>query len=66
MAKRCDAEMRHGRCRLDPGHTGAHSTVAFSCDGCGKRRRGRPTFVGRDGEYERGIQLCYLCANGKT
>jgi hypothetical protein len=32
---------------------------ALCCDGCGKERK--PYRYLRDGEYERGIMLCFLC-----
>jgi hypothetical protein len=50
-----------GLCELNAGHRGYHSTVTFACDGCGKRRRGRPHRYARDGEYERGLAFCFLC-----
>jgi hypothetical protein len=58
----CDHPVRGGgTCKLDPGHRGHHSTVVYTCDGCEQRRRGRPHAYGRDGEYERGMQFCFMC-----
>lgn len=50
-----------GTCELDAGHRSCHSTVAYVCDGCSKRRRGEPYRWARDGEYERGLGFCFLC-----
>lgn len=50
------------RCLLETGHSGHHASVAFQCDACGKTRRGTPHAYARDGEYEHGISLCFLCA----
>jgi hypothetical protein len=53
-------------CLLDPGHNLGHSAVVFTCDGCGKTRRGQPHAWARDGEYEHGMAFCFLCAKGIT
>jgi hypothetical protein len=59
----CGAQVRGGGiCHLTHGHRGYHSTVTFTCDGCNKIRRGRPTTYGRDGEYPRGMKFCFLCS----
>lgn len=61
----CLAPVRGGGyCKLDPDHKGHHSTVVFECDGCGKKRRGSPAAYGRDGEYEHGLQFCFMCVRG--
>jgi RNase P subunit RPR2 len=41
---------------MDPGHRGHHSVTAYTCDGCGKRRR----YPWRQ-QDEEGITLCFLC-----
>jgi hypothetical protein len=59
----CGAAVRGGgRCALDAGHRGHHSTVAFRCDACGKTRRGAPHAYGDDGEYREAMQFCFLCS----
>ena len=61
----CNAPVRGGgTCTLDPEHKGHHSTVSFTCDACGKTRRGTPHVYGRDGEYPQGLQFCFMCARG--
>ena len=50
-----------GICLLSPGHRGYHSTVVYTCDACGKRRRGQPHQHGRDGEYQDGLAFCFMC-----
>lgn len=55
-APRCEHDLRDGPCDLTPGHRGRHSTVAFECDGCGRRRRGQP-FV----RHEEAGWFCFLC-----
>jgi len=60
----CGATVRSSggeTCKLAPGHTGHHATIAFICDGCGKHRRGSPVACSRDGEYENGLGFCFLC-----
>lgn len=53
----CLSAMRDGPCRLDKGHRGRCSTVAFYCDGCGKRRRGAPRSANED------VAFCFLCVD---
>lgn len=51
-------------CMLDDGHKGRCSSVAFYCDGCGKRRRSRPasTMVNpADGVVEG--EFCFMCVS---
>ena len=50
--------VHHGRCLLDAGHKGRHSTVVFSCDGCAKTLRGTPA----SGNDE--VSFCFGCAGG--
>lgn len=50
----------HGFCLLAKGHKGRHSTVVFSCDGCGRTLRGQPAQT----HYDEGVQFCYLCSRG--
>jgi hypothetical protein len=62
----CHKELRGGwgTCQHDAGHKGRCSSVVFRCDCCGKTRRGTPTAWSRDGEYVRGIAICFMCARG--
>jgi hypothetical protein len=53
----CARPMRGGTCNLEAGHRGRHTTVAWSCDGCGKLRRGSPTVRDPEGGW-----FCFLCA----
>src|SRR5262245_47945043 len=61
----CGAAVRGGAgetCQLPPGHKGYHTTIAFTCDGCGERRRGHPENVeqyGPDGEEI--FFTCFIC-----
>ena len=52
-----------GPCQLAEGHTGCHSTVAFTCDGCDRIWRGRPTATCQDAPDSRGdaIKYCFMC-----
>lgn len=53
----CLAKLRGGTlCRLDPSHNGKCTSVAFSCDGCDKRRRGRPEV-----RHEEAGCFCWMC-----
>lgn len=53
----CGLKMRTGWCNMEPGHRGRHTTVAWSCDGCGKTRRSQPSSSHPDaGTY------CFMCA----
>lgn len=42
-------------CLLSPNHRGDHSIIVFTCDGCGKVRRGRPHYS------DENVGLCFLC-----
>jgi hypothetical protein len=57
----CLADMRNGKCLLDPDHRGRHTTVAFYCDSCGKMRRGRPEAHTYDANDDPTTDHCYLC-----
>lgn len=59
----CGAKVRGSSetCKLWRHHKGFHSTVVYSCDGCGERRRGAPYNVSNDGEGY-GMAFCFLCA----
>lgn len=58
----CSAPVRgsSAKCVLTFGHDGSHSTVAFTCDSCGKRVRGRPHREGPEG-----LGFCFLCCQTK-
>src|SRR4051794_18811003 len=60
----CNRAMRDGCCNMDAGHRGRCTTVAWTCDGCGQTRRSAVAAWARDGEYERGLGYCFMCANG--
>jgi hypothetical protein len=65
MREFCAAGVRGGgACSLDPEHKGYHSTVTYSCDGCGKRRRGYPHATAPDGAWweDSRLQFCFLCS----
>ena len=65
----CGAPVRgfpNEKCSLPADHKGTHSCVTFSCDGCGKTRRGQPWATAHDGEYLHGLKFCFLCVRGKT
>lgn len=51
----CGHPMRDGPCKMDEGHRGRHTTVAFYCDGCGKMRRGQPVAADAD------VAICFFC-----
>jgi hypothetical protein len=55
----CEAPMpRSGPCQMEAGHKGRHAHhEVFTCDGCGKTRRGRPTASHPDAG-----SFCFLCA----
>ena len=61
----CGADVRGGgSCALAPDHKRSHSTIAFTCDGCGKIRRGQATatenvWVGK--ELDDVFRFCFLC-----
>jgi hypothetical protein len=55
-----------GFCLLDKEHHGRHSTVAFSCDCCGKTRRGRPQAVQYDVNGDVAVVACFMCSIGET
>lgn len=59
----CNEPVRGGgNCMLEPGHRGYHSTVTFACDGCNKRRRGRPYRTVYEPDYETiALTFCFLC-----
>lgn len=53
-----------GTCALGAEHRRGHSTVAFVCEGCGERRRGRAHRVEEvrvAGEVEDRMEFCFLC-----
>lgn len=54
-----------GECKLDPGHRGYHSYAAYTCEGCGKRRRGMPHEIQPDGApWENSfMRFCFLCSS---
>lgn len=54
----CLEPSRYGLCLLDKGHSKSHSAVVYYCDGCGKRRRGRPHASNEE------VAICFLCAKG--
>lgn len=59
----CGHRMRGGmRCNMDPDHRGRHSSVAWVCDGCGRRRRSAVHSHAPDGEYPMGLHFCFMCA----
>lgn len=58
----CKHVLRTGKCTLDAGHKGRHSSVTWICDACGKKRRGSVYAYSRDGEYENGLAFCFMCA----
>lgn len=61
----CNAPVRGGGvCKLDPGHKGYHSTSVFTCEGCGKKRRGAPAAYTDDGEIRHGLAFCFMCVRG--
>lgn len=54
----CGHKLRGGPCNMDLGHVGRHTTVAWMCDGCGKRRRSQPHSTHPEaGSY------CFMCAS---
>lgn len=63
----CAHPMRDGRCTMDPGHRGRHTTVSFVCDGCDKARRGQPAAYALnqwDGVAE--ASFCFMCVRRLT
>lgn len=67
----CGAEVRGAggiRCRLRPGHAGAHSSVVAFCDSCGEpRRRSQVRLAGvrgYDGDIEDVVGICFACERG--
>lgn len=65
----CETVLRTGRCEMDGGHRGRHTTVAFFCDECQKMRRGRPYTHGgqrmSDGTFEVAADFCWFCIEVK-
>ena len=67
---RCGTPTRGGRgatCQLAQGHSGTHSAVTYTCDGCGQTFRGTRGFVcgpdAPDGAWN-AINYCLPCAKG--
>ena len=52
----CDHVMRDGKCNLDDGHRGRHTTQGWHCDGCGKMRRGTPS-----ASHPEAGEFCFMC-----
>jgi hypothetical protein len=48
-------------CVMDKGHEGRCSSVTFYCDGCGKRRRGRPHRTAYDPDGVPDAHFCFMC-----
>jgi hypothetical protein len=60
----CTKTLRDGQCEMREGHRGRHSTVAFTCEACGKTRRGTPhgTQVAMAwGEVDDVFFFCFMC-----
>jgi hypothetical protein len=55
--EQCGHVTRYGPCNMEAGHRGRHTTQAWTCNGCGKRRRGRPTAFDPEGDA-----YCFMCA----
>lgn len=63
----CAEELRDGRCVMDAGHRGRHTTVGFYCDACGNVRRGHPVAFAYN-QFDGGIEaeFCFMCERGLT
>jgi hypothetical protein len=65
MTTTCEHELRDGQCQMREGHRGRHSTVAFTCEACGKTRRGQPHAVqnvrGSAGDIDDSFTFCFMC-----
>lgn len=65
MIALCDTPLRTGPCQMDAGHKGRHSTAVFTCDACGKRRRGQPFRYNEvrlgDGSVDDVFGFCFMC-----
>lgn len=60
----CMRPMRGGVfCTMHKDHRGRHASVTYGCDGCHRRSRTPPFAYGPDGEYENGLQFCFMCAS---
>ena len=68
----CGAPVRGMKdtCSLEFGHKGYHSCVTYTCETCGKIRRGQPAATQLDGpSWDEGtcvMKFCFLCVRGKT
>lgn len=66
----CNATMPGGgSCSMEEGHKGYHAHCAYSCDGCGKIRRGQPHKTYQQmvwGELEDALQFCFLCSDERV
>lgn len=60
----CIRKMRDGYCRLDKGHRGRCTTVAFYCDSCGRMRRGSPVAHIYDDNGDPSTDHCFMCSRG--
>lgn len=55
----CGRPMRSGRfCNMDFGHKGRCCSVAWECDGCGKKRRSHPSSTHPEAGW-----YCFMCAD---
>ena len=58
---KCTTQLRDGQCEMREGHRGRHSTVAFTCEACGKTRRGQPHATQNAG-CDEVFFFCFMCA----
>jgi len=60
----CQSPVRGGGvCTLAQGHRGYHSTVTYTCDGCGAIRRGQPhALAPDDATGETFMGFCFMCS----
>ncbi len=63
---KCDRPVRGGvppydRCGLDDGHRGYHAGLTFTCDSCGKVKRGQPYRSMTDPVSDDQFGFCFTC-----